>query len=265
MVSPTSSRPVVLVLGAGPGIGASVAARFADAGYAVALAARSLATRKPNPFRLEIHADLSNTTAIADVFSVVENEFGVPPSVVVYNGELLDNFKSHENNVLTLLAASRTLAEPDDPLGTINTAEYTMDLTIGLHAAVAAAQAAVRGFKRLPESYSRTYIYSGNKLNVMSDPKAWTFGIARTGAAHLIWDCSLAYRAQGYKFYFTDERLEDGSPSRELMDPVERAAVYLRLCEADYQQPWHYTYVKGRGYVDFRGSDTPWAVTAPRE
>ncbi|KAF2167613.1 hypothetical protein M409DRAFT_22414 [Zasmidium cellare ATCC 36951] len=238
----TTARPIVLVLGAGAGIGANVASCFADAGYAVALAARSLPTSKQNPSRLEIHADLSQPSVIPAIFSTVEKELGEPPSVVIYN------------------AASRTLAQADDPLGSMPLEDYHRDMTVGLHNAVAAAQEAVRGFKTLPKSRATTYIYSGNKLNVMSDPKTWPFGIARTGMAHFIWDCSVAYQEKGYRFYFTDERLSDGSPSRELMDPVERAAVYLRLCRAESQLQWHYTYVKGRGYVDFRGVDDPWAV-----
>jgi hypothetical protein len=72
-------------------------------------------------------------------------------------------------------------------------------MAVNLHSALVAAQEAVRGFARLPATMSKTYIYTGNKLNVMSDPKVLDVGIARAGAAHFIWDCSVAYRRQGFK------------------------------------------------------------------
>lgn len=93
----------------------------------------------------------------------------------------------------------------------------------------------------------------------MADPKCLTFGIVRTGVAHMMWDCSVAYRDEGFKFYFTDERLADGQPSRELMDPAARAELHWVLSNQN-QGPWHYTFVKGKGYVDFRSVDRAWDV-----
>lgn len=75
----------------------------------------------------------------------------------------------------------------------------------------------------------------------------------------MIWDCSVAYCNEGFKFYFTDERLADGTPSRELMEPAARAELHWTLSKQD-QGPWHHTFVKGKGYVDFRVTDRAWEV-----
>lgn len=72
-------------------------------------------------------------------------------------------------------------------------------MAVNLTSALVAAKIAVAGFKELPASAAKTFIYSGNKLNVMSDPKTLPFGIAKTAAARMIWDCSRAYRGEGYK------------------------------------------------------------------
>lgn len=67
--------------------------------------------------------------------------------------------------------------------------------------------------------------------------------------------------SKDYRFYFTDERLMDGKPARELMDSSARGELYLRLSEHATQGPWHYTYVKNAGYKDFRAIDKAWDVT----
>jgi hypothetical protein len=73
--------------------------------------------------------------------------------------------------------------------------------------------------------------------------------------AHCIWDCVAAYHEAGYKFYYTDERLSDGRPARELMSGEVRTKAMLALVEEPAQQPWYYTLVKGKGYVNFEDLD----------
>jgi hypothetical protein len=72
-------------------------------------------------------------------------------------------------------------------------------MAINLNSVVIAAQEAVNGFAKLSETAPKVFIYSGNKQNVMCDPKVLPFGIAKTGAARLMWDCSVAYRSRGYR------------------------------------------------------------------
>lgn len=81
------STPVLLILGAGPGIGLSVAKSFAAKGYKIALAARSLKEGSSDEdcyFRLRI--DLSKPEEVQKVFSKVMEKLGTP-TVVVYNGK----------------------------------------------------------------------------------------------------------------------------------------------------------------------------------
>ena len=80
-----SSSKVLLILGAGGNIGASVAKLFAQNGYKVALAARRLQDGLNEDGQLNIHADLAKADSVESAFDKVSSQFG-PPSVVVYNG-----------------------------------------------------------------------------------------------------------------------------------------------------------------------------------
>lgn len=81
---------VLLILGAGPNAGASIAKAFAEKGYKVALAARRADPKNNTPNELHIPVDLSVPTSVVDVFPQVEKEFGFP-NVVIYNGTDLLN------------------------------------------------------------------------------------------------------------------------------------------------------------------------------
>lgn len=80
------TSPIILILGAGPNIGQGVARAFAAKGYKVALASRR--AKAPSTGN-EVHfpSDLSNPSAIVEVFSKVKASLGIP-SVVVYNSEV---------------------------------------------------------------------------------------------------------------------------------------------------------------------------------
>jgi hypothetical protein len=77
-----STSPIVLILGAGPNIGQSVARGFAAKGYRVAVASRK-ATGTPD--QLHIPSDFSNPSAVTAAFAKAKEALGIP-SVVVYNG-----------------------------------------------------------------------------------------------------------------------------------------------------------------------------------
>ncbi|MGI5126140.1 SDR family NAD(P)-dependent oxidoreductase [Pseudonocardia sp. CA-107938] len=113
-----------VVIGAGPGIGRAVAARFAKEGYAVALIARSAATVEPLaadlPGALALTADATDEQALRAALDRAADELG-PPAVVVHNtaviradavgelsaAELLDTLAVNVGSVLT--AAAHTL------------------------------------------------------------------------------------------------------------------------------------------------------------
>lgn len=84
-----SSSKILLVLGAGGRVGASVASLFSKNGYNVAIAARSLDDNKVNSDGfLQIKLDAANPEAVKPAFEKVKKQFGGWPSCVVYNGEI---------------------------------------------------------------------------------------------------------------------------------------------------------------------------------
>jgi hypothetical protein len=56
-------------------------------------------------------------------------------------------------------------------------------------------------------------------------------------------------RAQ--RFYYADQRLEDGSPVWDGSDPEGHAKLYIELAETDEVRPWQQTFVVGKGYKKF--------------
>ena len=79
------ASPVVLILGAGPGIGQHSATLFSANGYKVAVASRSKQDRLVSEKTLEIKADLSDPRSVSACFSKVKEAWGWP-NVVIYNG-----------------------------------------------------------------------------------------------------------------------------------------------------------------------------------
>lgn len=80
-----SSQNTLLVFGAGPRVGRSVASIFSQNGYQVALVGRSLTNGVSKDGYLEIQADLADSGCVPSVFQKVEDALG-PPNIIVYNG-----------------------------------------------------------------------------------------------------------------------------------------------------------------------------------
>jgi NAD(P)-dependent dehydrogenase (short-subunit alcohol dehydrogenase family) len=81
--------PIAVVIGAGPGLGASVAARFAREGFSVGVVARKQETLAPAVERIgaaarAYAADTTDTAAVAKLFASVRADLGAP-DVLVYN------------------------------------------------------------------------------------------------------------------------------------------------------------------------------------
>jgi NAD(P)-dependent dehydrogenase (short-subunit alcohol dehydrogenase family) len=78
--------PVAFIIGAGPGVGITVARRFAKEGYKVAIASRNPdvdAAKKEGLFAVKL--DASDAASITAAFEKVEKELGLS-NVVVWNG-----------------------------------------------------------------------------------------------------------------------------------------------------------------------------------
>jgi len=201
--------PVVLILGAGPNIGQAVARTFASKGYKVALAARSVKETDSTDTQLNIPSDFSKTDDVVNAFAKVKKVFGIP-SVVVYN------------------VSAVTFTPADDPFA-LSFADFSRDTTINIHSAFVAAQQAVSGFAQLPASAARTFIYTGNVLNVAILPRFLSAGVGKSGAAHMIWAASAAYKDRGYKFYYADERKPDGTPVYSAINGEAHGKFYIDL------------------------------------
>lgn len=97
-----------------------------------------------------------------------------------------------------LKAAAVTPNDPKDPLS-LPLADFTRDLTINTNSAFVAAQQAVLAFKELPESASRTFIYTGNITNTITIAPLLDLGVGKSATAHIIQSASEAYADKGFK------------------------------------------------------------------
>ncbi|KFY90689.1 hypothetical protein V500_05027 [Pseudogymnoascus sp. VKM F-4518 (FW-2643)] len=226
-----NTSPVILILGSGPNIGKHVARAFAAKGYKVALASRSLKEADSTADQVNISSDFSDPESLIKTFSKVKSLLGLP-SVVVYN------------------AAAATQNDPKNPLS-LPLADFTRDLTVNTNSAFVAAQQAVLAFKELPDSASRTFIYTGNITNTTTIAPLLDLGVGKSATAHIIQSAAQAYADQGFKFYYSDERKADGAPAYSAIDGEAHAELYLQLAEGKSQGPWQQTFVKGVGYKKF--------------
>src|SRR5690242_5310956 len=87
----TPTRPVAVVVGVGPGIGAALARRFAK-GYSVVLIARSIdylktladEIRADGGHALEAPADIGNFSEVAGAFAAIREKLA-DPEILLYN------------------------------------------------------------------------------------------------------------------------------------------------------------------------------------
>ncbi|EKJ72753.1 hypothetical protein FPSE_07019 [Fusarium pseudograminearum CS3096] len=231
-----AKSPVILILGYGANIGQSVARKFGSQGYRVAVAARSIKEADSTDTQLNIPSDFTKTKDIVNAFDKVKKKFGTP-SVVVYN------------------ASAGNFSPAKDPFD-LPLEDFNNNVTINIRSAFVAAQQAVAGFAKLPDSASRTFIYTGNVLNVAMLPQFLAAGIGKSGAAHMIWNASAAYKERGYKFYYVDERKPEGGPIYRVNGDAN-GEMYWKLSQDKEQGEWLQTFVKGEGYKKFETIYTP--------
>ncbi|KAI1274497.1 hypothetical protein F5Y07DRAFT_410271 [Xylaria sp. FL0933] len=229
------SSPVALILGSGPRIGAFVAQKLASNGYEVIVTSRSVANGRTPEGYLALKADLSKPDSIPALFDAIKAEFNSPPSVVVYNAE-----------------ASTSPPVKDAPLS-IPLDSVTSDLNVNIISPYVAAQHAITGWETLPADTKKTFIYTGNILNVTvyALPLFTTLGIGKAGSAYWVGVADTAYSARGYRFFYADERTENGQSVEAQVDGPAHGEFYAQLANHEGSVPWHATFVKGKGYVKF--------------
>jgi hypothetical protein len=73
-------------------------------------------------------------------------------------------------------------------------------LAINTTGAFVAAQQAVTSFENLPNTASRTFIYTGNITNVSPAVGLMDLGVGKSATAHIIRCAAEAYKDKGYKY-----------------------------------------------------------------
>ncbi|KAF4626633.1 hypothetical protein G7Y89_g11523 [Cudoniella acicularis] len=222
---------IILILGAGPNVGFSLVKLFSAKGFKTAIASRSPKAELSAAADLVVKADFEDPSSIKAVFKEVREKLGVP-NVVVYN------------------AASGIFAS--DPVS-VGLEKFTATLNVNVVSAYAALQEFVTSIRTLSKDVLKTFIYTGNSLNLVPLPIVLHTGMGKAGAAHLIEGSALAYKKEGFRFYYTDERFEDGGSVFMDIDGQAHADFYYELVRRKDQGPWEATFVKGKGYVDFDG------------
>ncbi|KAK9311271.1 hypothetical protein V1524DRAFT_450394 [Lipomyces starkeyi] len=208
--------PVVLILGAGPRIGASVAEKFVSNGYEVAVASRSGTGTKTAKGFLSLKADFTMSDSIPALFDAVKTKCHAAPSVV--------------DSVLSVSAES-----------------VASDLNVNTISPYVAAQQAISGWETLPKETKKTFIYTGNIMNVsvVPMPLFLNLGIGKSASAFWIGLANASYSAQGFRFFYADERHGDGKFQG---DGARRRRTWRVLCTV---VPWHAMFVNEKGYVQF--------------
>lgn len=80
-----ASRPIALIIGAGPNVGLSCARAFSASGYQVLVSSRSASKDGELQNYPHFATDLTRPASVIDLFNEVRKTSGVP-SVVIYNG-----------------------------------------------------------------------------------------------------------------------------------------------------------------------------------
>ncbi|CRG82778.1 hypothetical protein PISL3812_00124 [Talaromyces islandicus] len=203
---------------------------FAARGYKVALISRR-SVENDNIDQVHIQNDLSDPDSVIGVFAKVKEALGIP-SVVIYN------------------ASAATSSDAKNPLS-MPQAVFTRDLNINTTSAFVTAQQAAIGFQELPDSASKTFIYTGNILNTSIIPTLFSLGVGKSATAHIIQSAAAAYSDRGFKFYYADEREPGGAPAYRNVDGEAHGKFYLQLAGNRSQGPWQQTFAKDVGYKSF--------------
>lgn len=175
---------VVLILGAGPRVGASVAEKFASLGYKVAVASRKGTGVKTDKGYLSLKADFTKPDSIPALFAAVKAEFQIAPNVVVYN------------------AAALTPPPDKDSVLSISAEKVALDLNVNTISPYVAAQQAIIGWETLPQETKKTFIYTGNMLNllILPMPMMLNLGVGKSASAYWIGVADATYSAKGYRY-----------------------------------------------------------------
>jgi hypothetical protein len=87
---------------------------------------------------------------------------------------------------------------PDTPL-TTPIDVLTSSMKVNFISAYTAAQSAVSGFETLPSDAIKTFIYTGNRLNIEPMLVIFDMGAGKTATAHLIQSLTMTPKLKDYR------------------------------------------------------------------
>lgn len=97
-----------------------------------------------------------------------------------------------------LVAYGHSGSDKADPLS-VSREDIIRDLNVNTVSPLLAAKEAISSFKLLPDNAARTFIFTGNILNLGPLPGMMNVGLGRSATAHWIETAAKAYKDRGYK------------------------------------------------------------------
>lgn len=231
------AHQVLLFLGAGPNVGTASVRKFRSKGFKVAAVSRNPIDEVRQNADLVIAADFKDPTCIVEIFEQVEKQLGIP-NVVIYNAY-----------ACLPLAGSYN---PNPLASSIPRLLY--DLNINTVSPYAAAQEAVKGFLKLPPQIKKTFIFTGNKSNTAVSPPMMTFGMTKGASWYMIQTLLAAFKEDGFRFYYVDERTPEAK-AMFYLSGTAHANEFMDLAERNDQGPPMHTFIRGKGYMAFKGQE----------
>jgi len=210
---------VAFVLGAGSNVGQAVGRMFLSQGYKLALGSRSTESHKDDKADvLKVKLDVTDAASIQAAFKEVEEEFGAPPSVVVYNP-----------------GGFTPVPVKDDPLS-VAADRFAHHMLYGTHV-FDAAQLALKGFRALAPG-PKTFIATGNISPFMEPSIGFvTIQPQKAIAALLVHLFHNAYAGEDVRFYYASEVQPDGDWVRRV-NAEGHAIAYKQLLETKEILHW---------------------------
>ncbi|KIM27041.1 hypothetical protein M408DRAFT_24796 [Serendipita vermifera MAFF 305830] len=218
---------VALILGAGSRVGKSVASKFAENGYKVALGSRGGGGDVPQG-GISVQVDVSKPEDVAAAFAKTEQEFGAPANVVIYN-----------------VAAFRPLPSAGEPFSTPYS-QFLQDTVSGSLGAYVALQEAVAAFKRVGAGKPKVFIATSNILAV-APPSVNMFGLGsqKRSLAYFVQGGNAAYEKDDFRFYNAMEvSPEGGIPAGAQISGEAHAIAYWNLVQRAGRGGWDIRFVK---------------------
>ncbi|WVW82659.1 hypothetical protein I302_104670 [Kwoniella bestiolae CBS 10118] len=198
---------IALILGLGPHIGQPTADRLLSAGYKVATVSRTprIASEEGT---IHLTADFQDPSTVEPVFDQVQQKWG-SPSLVLYNAAAM------------CYTGENPLSAP--------IYEFINVFNVNTTSAYAAAALVYQ------RDHQVAFFYTGNALNSMIMLPLATAGVGKAATAHWVQAAAKSEALRPARFYYLDERNQQGGPAGGGISGEAHANVIMKLA-ADPEQ-----------------------------